>query len=91
MISGRFVDGLIEEVERFRDESAEVSVALGGRFEKSASPNSLSILTLSGATSRLAPNGLLSKGLRPAREGGGVEYSRVRLGVAADPALEDVG
>ena len=43
MISGRFVDGLIEEVDRFRDESAEVSVALGGRFEKSASPKASSI------------------------------------------------
>ena len=81
----------MEEVERFKDESAEVSVALGGRLEKSASPNSLSVFTSSGETSWLVLNGLRSKGLRPAREGGGVEYSRGRLGVAADAALEDVG
>ena len=34
MLSGRVVGGLIEKVERFSDEAAEVSVALGGRFEK---------------------------------------------------------
>ena len=68
-----------------------MSVALGGRFEKSASPNSLSIFTSSGETSWLVLNGLRSKGLRPAREGGGVEYSSGRLGVAVDAALEDEG
>ena len=54
-------------------------------MRKNARPNSLSILT-----NRLAPNGLRSKGLRQAREGGGVKYSMDRLGVAADAALEDV-
>ena len=73
---GCFCAEVQEELDRFKADSSKLSVALGGRFEDSERPYSLSSLLSSGDTSWLVLNRLLSSGLRPTRKGAGVANSR---------------